>query len=103
MIEIRPAVSDNPYGVSERWGIIGTHIRPDAGRQGLGRRLFAVTLDAASTAGLEYIDATIGADNAAGLAYYRTMGFAPYRDEVDGAVPHRMDVRQRASGRTASA
>lgn len=81
----------NPYDVAEGWGIIGTHIHPDAGRSGLGRRLFAVSLAAAKTAGLRHIDAQIGADNLAALAYYSTMGFTPYRQGND-VIPHRFDV-----------
>ncbi len=81
----------NPYGVEPGWGIIGTHIHPEAGRSGIGRSLFARTLDAAGAAGLRHIDATIGADNAPGLAYYAAMGFVPYR-EGDGAIPHRLDL-----------
>lgn len=81
----------NPYDVAQGWGIIGTHIRPDAGRSGLGRRLFASTLIAARAAGVEHIDASIGADNAGALAYYAALGFTPYR-EGDGTVPHRFDV-----------
>lgn len=81
----------NPYGVTEGWGVIGTHIRPDAGRRGLGRRLFSVSLTAAQYAGLRHIDATIGADNAPALAYYSAMGFAPYREGSD-SIPHRLEV-----------
>jgi hypothetical protein len=32
------AVAGNRYGVPEGWGIIGTHIRPRAHRQGVGDR-----------------------------------------------------------------
>src|SRR5699024_2978721 len=53
----------NPYDVPEGWGIIGTHIRPDAGRRGIGRRLFAVSLVAAKTAVLRDINARIRDDN----------------------------------------
>ena len=88
---LKRAWPDNPYDVAEGWGIIGTHIHPDAGRGGLGRKLFAESLAAAKAAGLQHIDATIGADNEAGLAYYAAMGFVPYRDG-DGAIPHRFDL-----------
>ena len=89
---LKRAWPDNPYDVTEGWGIIGTHIRPDAGRSGLGRRLFAISLAAAKSAGLRHIDATIGIDNAPGLAYYSAMGFTPYR-EGSGVIPHRFDVQ----------
>lgn len=88
---LKRAWPGNPYGVAEGWGIIGTHIRPDAGRSGLGRRLFATSLAAARAAGLRHIDASIGADNSAALAYYSAMGFTPYREGGD-TVPHRFDV-----------
>lgn len=74
---LRRAWPGNPYDVTEGWGVIGTHIRPDIGRNGLGRRLFAVSLAAARAAGLRHIDATISADNAPASAYYSAMGFMP--------------------------
>lgn len=88
---LKRAWPGNPYGVTEGWGVIGTHIHPDAGRSGIGRRLFAYSFAAAQEAGIRHIDATIGADNAPGLAYYRAMGFAPYGESGD-AIPHRLDV-----------
>ncbi|SCX35010.1 GNAT family N-acetyltransferase [Agrobacterium rosae] len=69
----------NPYGVEEGWGIIGTHVSPTAARQGVGSGLFRATLVAAKAAGLENIDASIGADNPLGQAYYEAMGFRTYR------------------------
>lgn len=88
---LKRAWPGNPYDVAEGWGIIGTHIRPEAGRSGLGRRLFAASLAAARDAGLRHIDASIGVDNTSALAYYSAMGFAPYREDGD-TVPHRFDV-----------
>lgn len=88
---LKQAWPGNPYGVAEGWGIIGTHIHPDVGRSGLGRRLFASSLVAAQTAGLRHIDASIGVDNAPALAYYAAMGFRPYREGVD-TISHRFDV-----------
>ena len=79
------AAEDNPYGVTPGWGMIGTHVRPDAARQGVGKALFAATRAAAERAGLQKIDAMIGADNAEGLAYYGAMGFQTYRTQ-DNAV-----------------
>ncbi|WP_288429676.1 GNAT family N-acetyltransferase [uncultured Agrobacterium sp.] len=73
----------NPYGVAEGWGIIGTHVSPAATRMGVGRALFAATLETAKKAGLKDIDASIGADNALGLAYYEGMGFRTYRMTED--------------------
>lgn len=88
---LQRAWPENPYGVAAGWGIIGTHIRPDAGRRGVGRRLFATSLAAAKAAGVRHIDASIGADNSPALAYYSAMGFTPYRDG-SGTIPHRFDV-----------
>lgn len=81
----------NPYDVAEGWGIIGTHIHPSAGRNGIGRHLFAISLSAAKAAGLRHIDASIGAGNEPALAYYSAMGFIPYR-EGDDVIPHRLDL-----------
>ncbi|WP_245580409.1 GNAT family N-acetyltransferase [Arthrobacter castelli] len=88
---LKRAWPGNPYDVAEGWGIIGTHIHPDAGRSGLGRRLFVESLAAAKAAGLRHLDATIGADNSPALAYYSAMGFTPYQEGGD-TIPHRFDV-----------
>ena len=82
---LKRATPGNPYGVTPGWGIIGTHISPDAARQGIGKALFGVVAHAARDAGLPFIDATIAATNAGGLAYYEAMGFRTYR-EIDGAI-----------------
>lgn len=88
---LKKAWPGNPYGVEPGWGIIGTHIRPDAGRAGLGRRLWARSLRAAQEAGLEHIDAHIGATSEGALAYYQAMGFVPFENLGD-AIRHRFDV-----------
>ena len=82
----------NPYDVADGWGIIGTHIHPDAGRSGLGRSLFAASLAAARTAGLRHIDASIRVSNAPALAYYSAMGFVPYREGGE-TIAYRFDVQ----------
>ena len=79
------ATPGNAYGTPVGWGIIGTHIHPKAARRGIGKALFATTLNAARGAGLSSIEALIGAENAEGLAYYEAMGFRSYR-EAPGAV-----------------
>ena len=48
-------------------------------RRGVGKALFAATRLAAENADQQNIDATIGADNANGLAYYDAIGFQSYR------------------------
>ncbi len=75
----------NIYAVTPGWGIIGTHIRPDTARRGVGRALFEATRAAALASNLERIDATIGKWNADGLAYYEAVGFRTY-ERIDGAV-----------------
>lgn len=82
---LKLARGGNIYDVTPGWGIIGTHIRPEAARRGVGRALFSATLEAAKAAGLEHIDASIGADNPEGLAYYGAMGFETYRTP-DGLI-----------------
>ena len=76
---LKLATEGNIYGVTPGWGIIGTHISPDAARQGIGKALFAATLTAAQKAKLAHIDAYIGDNNQGGLAYYDAMGFQTYR------------------------
>ena len=72
---LKKAAVGNPYDTPEGWGIIGTHISPKVHRKGVGKLLFAATMKAARQAGLEKIDAYIGADNLSGLKYYDAMGF----------------------------
>lgn len=76
---LKRASVGNPYGVAVGWGIIGTHVNPEAARRGVGRALFAATRTAAARAQLAKIDATIGARNAEGLGYYEAMGFRTYK------------------------
>lgn len=76
---LKVATRGNPYGAPLGWGVIGTHILPDAGRKGLGRRFFAETLQVARDADLPAIEAGIGSDNATALAFYAAMGFESYR------------------------
>jgi len=88
---LKRAWPGNPYDVPEGWGIIGTHVHPEAARSGLGRRLFIETLAAAKAAGIRHVDASIGASNAPALAYYSTVGFKPYRNSGD-TIAHRLDL-----------
>lgn len=90
------AMNDNAWGVTPGWGIIGTHISPDAARSGIGKALFTATKKAAREAGLAHIDATIGVTNTGGLAYYDAMGFRTYR-KMDGAICKVFDLEPPAS------
>ncbi|WP_273687623.1 GNAT family N-acetyltransferase [Ketogulonicigenium vulgare] len=76
---------DNAYGTPEGWGSIGTHVSPAAHGKGIGRTLFQHTRAAAEGAGVEQIDASIGADNPEGQGYYGAIGFATWR-EANGRV-----------------
>ncbi|MFJ1308558.1 GNAT family N-acetyltransferase [Agrobacterium sp. P15N1-A] len=82
---LRYARTGNPYGVAEGWGIIGTHVSPQAARRGVGSALFAATRRAAEARGIQNIDASIGADNMLGQSYYDAMGFTTYR-QPEGLV-----------------
>jgi GNAT superfamily N-acetyltransferase len=82
---LKRAWDGNPYDVPKGWGIIGSYVRSDMAGRGIGRQLFARSNEAARTAGLIAIDATIADDNAPGLAYYDAMGFETYRTKP-GAI-----------------
>jgi hypothetical protein len=59
--------------------------------------LFLSSIEAAEQAGLEKIDAYIGADNPSGPHYYEAMGFRTYR-EPDGIVQKVLLVENVRSG-----
>ncbi|MDK4734680.1 GNAT family N-acetyltransferase [Rhizobium sp. CNPSo 3490] len=65
---------DPPKGYAD----IATFARMNPKISGVGSALFPATLAAAEELGLEFINATIRADNVGGLAYYTKMGFQPY-------------------------
>lgn len=79
------AEAGNRYDVPPGWGVIGTHVDPQAHRLGVGKALFKSSLEAARQAGLDQIDAYISADNPGALTYYEAMGFRTYRLR-DGVV-----------------
>lgn len=82
---LKVALEGNTFGVDVGWGIIGTHVKPDAALRGVGKTLFAATRKAAIGAGLKKIDAPIAATNSDGLSYYDAIGFRTYRTP-DGKV-----------------
>jgi GNAT superfamily N-acetyltransferase len=67
-------------GLPAGWGDIGTFVSPDAQAQGIGTALFAATR---AVAPVQVINATIRADNRAGLRFYARLGFVDYADEPD--------------------
>lgn len=78
---LKVAAEGNIYDVPLGWGVIGTYVRLEVGRQGIGSALFVETTLAARQAGISKIDATIGSDNDLGLGYYDAMGFRAYREK----------------------
>ena len=75
----------NEYGLPAGWGVIGTYVDAKARGRGVGKALFASSLDAARMAHLTLIDATIGESNQSGLAYYDAIGFQSYQSKP-GAI-----------------
>ena len=75
---LKRATPGNPYGLPRGWGIIGTYVSEAAGRRGVGKALWAASLQAARTDGIEQIEAAIGADNHAAQQYYAALGFERY-------------------------
>jgi GNAT superfamily N-acetyltransferase len=90
---LKRAVRGNPYDLPEGWGIIGTYVAAEARGTGVGRALFAVSLEVAERARLPFIDATIGAGNTEGLAYYAALGFDDWRMQGT-AVGKRLTLRR---------
>lgn len=62
---------------------IATFVRQGRTGHGIGSALFTATAAAARTLGYHWINATIRADNAGGLAYYQSRGFRVWNVQVD--------------------
>ncbi|SDE31507.1 GNAT family N-acetyltransferase [Limimaricola pyoseonensis] len=67
---------DDP--LPEGWAVIASFVAEGQGGRGIGRAMFEHTGAAARAAGVTAIDATIRADNAAGLRYYAGLGFTDW-------------------------
>ena len=78
-----PALGPMP----DHWGFIGSFVKVGMTGHGIGRTLFNDTCAAARAAGCWHIDATIRADNASGLGFYKAMGFVEY--DIIRAAPLR--------------
>jgi GNAT superfamily N-acetyltransferase len=89
---LKTAHSGNEYDTPAGWGIIGTHIRPSAARMGVGKSLFARSLEGARAASMPAIEAYIAAGNEAALAYYEAMGFGTWR-EPPGIICKKLELR----------
>ncbi|ANM14403.1 MULTISPECIES: GNAT family N-acetyltransferase [unclassified Rhizobium] len=90
---------DPPKGVAD----IATFARMNPKTAGIGSALFPATLAAAEAFGLEFINATIRADNVSGLGYYAKMGFETYDRVVqvplqDGTPVDRIKKRYSVNG-----
>ena len=60
------------------WAIISSFVDINKHRRGIGKALFQQTTKYAQEAQVEYIEATIRADNENGLRYYSSLGFYEY-------------------------
>ena len=60
------------------WAIISSFVEINKHRRGIGKALFQQTTKYAQEAQVEYIEATIRADNENGLRYYSSLGFYEY-------------------------
>ena len=67
-----------PNVIPQSWGVIASFVASGGHGRGIGRRMFAVTREAAESAGLVAIDATILRHNTGGLAFYGSLGFEEY-------------------------
>jgi L-amino acid N-acyltransferase YncA len=77
---------------------IGTFTRPGRTQMGIGSALFEQTCHAATALGYQWINATIRADNAGGLAYYQSRGFEDYKHDRnvtldDGTIVDKISKR----------
>lgn len=72
--------------LAQGWGDIGSYVKQDLQRSGVGRALFEATVAALRVAGITTINAAIRADNGPGLGYYARRGFVDYGQEPDFAL-----------------
>ena len=77
---------------------IATFTQPGHTQMGIGSLLFQQTCHAAKQMGYTWINATIRADNAGGLAYYQSRGFEDYKTTrnvplADGTVVNKISKR----------
>ena len=56
---LKRVVEDNEYDLPDGWGVIGTYVDAKVAGRGVGKALFASSLDAARQANLTEIDATM--------------------------------------------
>ena len=82
-------VFDRPVG----WGVIGTYVGEQTMRTGVGRALFASSLEAARETGLAVIDATIAKNDERALGFYDAMGFKTYQIEA-GSICKKLLLKQ---------
>jgi len=71
---------------------VATFVRLGETGLGIGSRLFDASKAAARTLGYAWINATIRADNAGGLAYYQSRGFETYAHHPDQRLANGMIV-----------
>lgn len=71
---------------------IATFVRMGRTGIGIGSKLFEASCKAAKMLGYSWINATIRADNAGGLAYYQSRGFETYATHPDQRLDNGMVV-----------
>ena len=69
----------------DTWADIATFARIKPKVRGVGTRLFKNTVEFSRRSKIDYINATIRADNDSGLCYYTKMGFEDY--SVEKGIP----------------
>lgn len=79
---------DLPAGMAD----IATFVDVRRHGHGIGTRLFDATRKAARAAGFTAINATIRADNASGMTYYRARGFEPWGHQHDVLLDNGLTV-----------
>lgn len=74
------------------WAVIATFARIEGNRRGVGRALFARTLEEARRVGVSVIDATIRKENTGGQIFYDKLGFVDWTEGPE-TVSKRYDVQ----------
>lgn len=75
-----------PDPIPADWAIIASFVSASARGKGIGRALFGHSQKQAQLAGAVAIDATIRADNLAGLGFYTALGFTDYGHQYGAAL-----------------
>ena len=83
LLEWSDPTFEGPEALPKNWCVIASFVRSGSQGLGIGQFLWRETLLVAKKAKVAFIDASIRADNAPGLAYYSGLGFQDY-SRIDG-------------------